>query len=199
MRVNCKSLLLSHYGTGVDVYIATSNGDNRIVAFDSKAILSLTWKDDYNSSDNFGISVNRHSLLKLIREIRPKNGFYEFKITDDYVNIFDNFGYLEQEHKGFIGSMPYKFADPNRFNEKFLGLQISRSEFTGNITLDYNKFRSVVDFLSSIISSGVFNCGEVRVVNFQIVNEQMPLVIQAYVKFDGILGNLDVAVFPFVE
>jgi len=194
--------MLSQYGTGEEVYVATSNGDNRIIAFDSKAILSMTWQDEHNAKENFGVSLSRRSILKIMRSIRPKNGFYEFQLDRDVVLVFDNFMYLEGgsvvgTNVGYIGSIPYKEADPNRFNRDFSGLSVNRSCITGNVTVDYTKVRCVFDFLSSLVASGIFPCGEVRAVNFQIVNEQSPLIVQAYVKCGDILGNLDVAIFPF--
>ena len=202
MRIHYKSILLSHYGTGIDIYIATSNADNRILVFDSRAILALTWRDVNNKKDNFGISINKSILLKLSKNIRPKNDYYKIILKNNSeLCILDEVRYNETEDisKSAILCMPYVNADPNRFNHYFAGLTVDKSKITGNVTLDLDKFGDVIEFLTHYISSGIFLDGEVRIVNFQVVNECFPLIIQCFVKFDNIVGNLDIAILPFKD
>ena len=202
MRLHYKSILLSHYGTGTDVYIATSNGDNRVLVFDSNVIMALTWRDIRNKKDNFGISVNKTTLLKLAKSIRPKNGYYEIILKNSYdLCILDEGRYAETSDilRSSLVCMPYINADPNRFNHYFAGLIANKSKISGNVTLDLDKFKDVIEFLTNYISSGMFLDGQIRIVNFQVVNEGLPLVVQSFVKFDNIVGNLDIAILPFKD
>jgi hypothetical protein len=200
MRIPYKAAQLVLYGNGEDVYLATSEKMNRIVVFDSRAVMTLTWNDPESCGDQFSISLNRKEFIECIRKRKPRSGFYILNITDhSNISFYDNNGFLCKDKAScFICDMQYTVADITRFNQLYSGLCVDQSIITGSIVIDFDRLRSVNDFINQYISSGRFGMLEIRVVNLQVVNENYPLIIQAYIKCEeNILCDLDVAFLPF--
>lgn len=202
MIVHYKAARLALYGNGDNFHISTVGGLNRIAVFDSRAIIVLNWVDHFNQDSKFSINVNRTNLASMISRGKPTNGFYAIRISENNGQcfLFDHaiLTSTNDNKKALIGSTGYTEVDPNIFNPYFAGLSIDQSIMTGSVSLDFDRLRYVFMFLDEYIAAGKFGAEEFRIVNFQTVNEEFPLVIQAFMKIDNrITCDLDVVVFSF--
>lgn len=202
MRVHYKAAQLALYGSGSNVHIATVGGKNRIVVFDSRAIMVLNWDDHFNKDSKFSICVSRTDMVNLMRRGKPRNGFYELRLNTngaqavflDHAIMIDTIDY----EKANLGALSYTEIDPNQFNQYFVGLSVDQSVMTGSVCVDFDRLRYVLEFLHAYIAAGRFGNENIRIVNFQSVNEEYPLVLQAFMKLDDrVTCDLDVAVFSF--
>lgn len=209
MRVNYKALQLALYGSGVEVYIGCdpNTGYSRIVVLDSRSILTLNWTDENNIGSVVSLSVNRNTLIHAIRNGPPSNFNYHigFRPNSSNLILFDD-GVRQKslddtkKESGTISVIPYISIDVNRWNQVYDGFCTHANEIYGNVSLDFDKIKYVMDFLSNYISGGEFPSGQYRVVNFQITNEYKPILIQAFMRDNNnLLYDLDVAVFPFIK
>lgn len=204
MKIPYKAGQLALYGSGEEIYIATANGKNRIVAFDSRAVLTLSWEDTTNIDNHFSVSVNRREFLNIVRNGQPRNGFYAVNISRirACLLVFDHAVLSETSDpkKSFIGLVAYKEVDINSINDYYEGLVIDKNRVTGSVCLDFDKLRYVMEFLNNYVAAGRFGANEVRVVNFQTTNDAIPILCQAFVRCNqSLVCDLDVAVFPFVK
>lgn len=205
MRIPYRAAQIALYGSGDEFIISTGGGRSRLIAFDQKAVVSINWTDDKNIGCLLSISVNKNEFLKILRKGKPRNGFYELR-TDEYnkrVFVMDSEGYENaKEIKNItIGSTVYSDADCNQFNWCYAGLVVDQSIMTGSVSIDFDRFRQVQEFLHNFITVGRFKGEEdMRIVNFLAVNGEFPLVIQAFLRINArILCDLDVAVYPYLK
>lgn len=202
MKIPYKAGQLALYGSGEEIYIATADGKNRIVVFDSRAVLTLSWDDRSNTKSMFSVSINRRGFLNIIRKGKPRNGFYDLRLAQgrDQVVVFDHAILLETSDltTSMLGIAPFKQIDINRVNDYYCGLVTDQAQMTGSFCVDFDGLRYVMDFLHNYIAAGTFGGKNARVVNFQTVNDNFPLVCQAFVKCDdSMICDLDVAIIPF--
>ena len=162
----------------------------------------LNWEDPFNRDSKFSIDVNRTDVVHMLRRGKPTNGYYDLRIHEDKRQCFfyDHAVLTDTDDpkKALIGNTFYTEVDANQFNPYFAGLSVDQSIMTGSVSLDFDRLRYVLEFLHNYVTAGRFGNENLRIINFQSVNEEFPLVIQAFMKLDElIIGDLDVAVFSF--